>query len=179
MRETDLKEQLGFPVFLKLRNKKIVVLGAGEVAYRRVQSLLHFAENITVVGADISSKMKVLADTRRIQLTEKKVTYSDVRSAFLDDEAGGGFLHGAFIVLACTDDPELNSFIYRICRHKEILSNNCSNREECDFYFPSLVLTDDITIGISGNGSDHRKVKSTREKIEGLIGENHADYHRD
>ena len=44
--------------------------------------------------------------------------------------------------------------------------NNCSDKEECDFYFPAVVYTDDIVIGINGGGKDHRRVKQVRERIE-------------
>ena len=79
------------------------------------------------------------------------------------------------MVLAATDDKELNQKIAQECRKKEtesgkrILLSVASDRELCDFYFPSVIKQDDIVVGINSGGKDPGKVKRVREKIEGVI----------
>ena len=70
------------------------------------------------------------------------------------------------IVLAATDDRAVNRRIREDCQSAGIMVNVADDRSLCDFYFPSVVMTDDAVIGISGDGSDHAGVKEMRRRIE-------------
>ena len=80
-------------------------------------------------------------------------------------------LRYADLVLACTDDPELNGEIYSVCKCLGIPVNVCSDRRKCDFYFPGIVARDNVVIGVTAGGTDHRKAREVREKIERLLEE--------
>ena len=80
-------------------------------------------------------------------------------------------LRYADLVLACTDDPELNGEIYSVCKCLGIPVNVCSDRRKCDFYFPGIVAKDNVVIGVTAGGTDHRKAREVREKIERLLEE--------
>ena len=80
-------------------------------------------------------------------------------------------IENADLVLACTDDPELNGEIYSVCKCLGIPVNVCSDRRKCDFYFPGIVARDNVVIGVTAGGTDHRKAREVREKIERLLEE--------
>ncbi len=141
-----------FPVFIDLSDKKIVVVGAGKIGSRRIQTLADFTEHLTVIAEEASPEVEKLADEGRI--TWKQQSYE--RELILD----------ADLVLACTDDPELNSGIYSVCKCLGIQVNVCSDKNKCDFYFPGVVHMDNVVVGITASGEDHHQAKVVREKIE-------------
>ena len=85
-----------------------------------------------------------------------------------------GLCRGAFLVLAATDDRELNARICRDGKREGAFVNNASDRRQCDFYFPSVVRDRGRVVGISGGGEDHAAVKRLREKIEWVLMEDSA-----
>lgn len=70
-----------------------------------------------------------------------------------------------FMVLAATDNEEVNEGIYRECREKGILVNVCSNRNYCMFQFPGVALKGDLVIGVNGGGEDHHLAKRWTDRI--------------
>lgn len=141
-----------FPMFIDISDKKIVMIGGGMIAERRVKALLYFAENITVIAPEITAEIQKLADDGRI--VWKKMRY--VKEV----------LDGADFVLAVTDDADCNEQIVLDCQKQGIMVNTSHKKELCDFYFPGTVIDDDIVVGISSSGQDHTKVKTMRELIE-------------
>lgn len=141
-----------FPLFIDLSEKKIMLIGGGVIAERRVKTLLHFAENITVVAPEITEDLQNLAD-------DGKIAWRKMRYA-------AGIIKGADLVLAATNDEICNEQIVMDCKEAGILVNASHKQELCDFYFPGTVIEDDIVIGISSGGKDHTKVKDTRKLIE-------------
>nr|MCR5626150.1 hypothetical protein [Lachnospiraceae bacterium] len=78
---------------------------------------------------------------------------------------------GMCLVLACTDDLVINKTITKISRDKGIPANNCSDKNDCDFYFPGLIYKEPFTVGITASGEAHKLVKKIREKTEEVIDE--------
>ena len=70
-----------------------------------------------------------------------------------------------FMVIAASDDNDLNRNIVALGREKGILVNSASCREDCDFYFPAIAAKDNIVVGIAGDGSDHRAVADLAAKV--------------
>lgn len=160
-----MKNKLGyFPLFLDIRSKRILVVGAGNIALRRIKTLIHFTEEVEVASKDICPEIEAIVELKRVRVVGG--VYEE------------GMLDGIFMVLACTDDRELNSKICTAARARGILANNCSNQKECDFFFPSVVKQEELVIGINDCGANHKKVKETRRQIEQIIGGNDANYNR-
>lgn len=150
-----MKPSLYFPLFVDLSAKKIVVIGAGTIARRRVQVLSDFTEHITVIASDIHADIQILANEGKLTVIQKKYEGSDINDAD--------------IVLAATNDVILNQKIAEHCIQKHILVNNCSDRSQCDFYFPGIIHTGDIVIGVTANGKDHGKAKQMTEQIKKIL----------
>lgn len=153
-----------FPLFMDISDKRILVVGAGAIALRRIKTLLLFTDKIEVAARSVCPEITTLSEEHRIQ--------------FVGNSFEEGMLAGVFMVLACTDDRELNSRICSKAHEQGILVNNCSSREACDFFFPSVIRQGELVIGINAGGKDHKKIKETRRKIEQMMGGNDADYNR-
>ena len=81
-------------------------------------------------------------------------------------------LGGMDLVLAATSDAKLNGEIGRLCREQGIPVNVCSRKEDCDFFFPSVIQKGDLVIGINASGKDHRLVKKTRQELRSFLNMN-------
>lgn len=149
-------ERPHFPMFIDLTGRKILVAGGGKIALRRVHTLLRFGAEVHVTAPVFCEEMKILEQKNMI-----KAKHRDYRT---DD------VEGMDIVLAATDDREVNRRIWSDCRSAGVMVNTADDRSLCDFYFPSVVMTEDTVIGISGSGSNHTKVKEMRVQIEKACG---------
>ena len=144
-----------FPMFIDLTDKKILVAGGGTIALRRVRTLLKFGADIHVIAPEFCEELSQMEKEGKITAEHREYRTGDI--------------DGAQIVLAATDDHEVNRQIWKECRAAGVLVNVADDKKLCDFYFPSVVLTDDTVIGINCRGMDHAKVKETRIKIEKAV----------
>lgn len=146
-----------FPLFLDVREKNVVFFGGGKIAQRRVEAMSHFACQITVIAPEVTDSIRALADAGEIRCLPEKYEAS--------------MLENADMVLICTDDGALNHEIYTACRERGILANNCSNREECDFYFPGIAMKEETVVAVNAGGNAHKKAADLRRQIQQLLDE--------
>ena len=152
MNNTD---KLYFPIFIDLSEKHIVVVGAGKIASRRVRTLLEFAGKITVVAPEISEEILAMAGKGPVQLKKRAFEEAD--------------LDGTDMVLAITDDKELNKKIGTLCKEKKIPVNTSHDKDLCDFYFPGVVQKENVVVGVTASGKDHKQAKEVTEKIREVL----------
>lgn len=155
------KERKFFPLFMDFTQKKAVVIGGGKIATRRVKSMLEFMGEITVIAPECTDEIEKLYQQGKILYKNKKYESHDIEDADM--------------VLAITDDKNLNEEIYSVCRQKNILVNISSNQEKCDFHFPGILEYDEIVIGFNGHGKNHKKVRQIRETIQEIL-DNEGEY---
>ncbi len=141
-----------FPLFISLEGHKILVVGGGAIAERRVESLLPFGANLTVVAPSYTDKIAQWGSHGKINLLPRVFAFEDLRECDL--------------VLAATSDAELNAQIYYQCRELQIPANDSSDVTLTDFHFPGIVCQGDLTIGINASGKDHSKARRARLAIE-------------
>ena len=146
------KEKKMFPLFVDLTKKKVLVVGAGKIASRRVKTLLPFAGEVVVEAPEASEEIFSLA--RQGEILHKEKTYSR------ED------LYYADLVIAATDNKEVNEDIYSACKCLGIQVNVASDQKKCDFHFPGVLEYDGVVMGFNGGGKDHRKVRQVREKVQ-------------
>lgn len=152
-----MREELYFPLFVDLTKKSIIVIGAGKIAARRVKSLLPFVGDMKVIAPEVSSEITEMAASSDgvLVIEQRPFEPSD--------------LDGADMVLAVTNDKELNTRIGTLCNEKKILVNVSHEKELCDFYFPGVVQKDNIVIGITASGKDHSKARKVTEQIRAMM----------
>ena len=144
-----------FPLFFDLRGKKVVFIGGGAIAERRVRVLAEFAGELTAAAPEFTEGLETLAAGGALTLVRKTYDASD--------------LAGAALVFACTDRTEGNEAVVRDARAAGIPVNDCENRELCDFYFPGVVTEGDVVVGMTASGKDHKKAKEVRGEIAELL----------
>ena len=155
-----------FPMFIDIEGKHILVVGAGKIALRRVQTLLQFRARIKAIAKEIPKEQKeafhLLVSEGKIVLEEKAFEESDLTEAL-------------FLVLAATNVKKLNHEICMLCRKRKILANTATDRTDCDFYFPAVAVQEELVVGITGDGSDHRKVAETAARIRKVLEMEHEE----
>ena len=146
-----------FPLFVNLNDKRVVFVGGGTVALRRLRTILPFVNNVEVIAPEVTPEVQAMADEGAVTLRKEAFT--------------PGCLDGADMVFACTNDDELNARIADDCHEAGRLVSVSSNRHLCDFYFPGVVQYENMVVGISAAGRDHRRVRQLRKRIERLLEE--------
>lgn len=150
-----------FPIFIDISDYDIVVIGGGTIATRRVKTLVEFCKHITVVSPEITASLEELA-------AQEKITW---RKEVYHKEA----VWNADMVFAATNQPEINQKIKKDClllkleTGKRILFNAIDDKKNCDFYFPSIVQSEDVVVGINSSGASPKKTKEVRKQIEELL----------
>lgn len=165
-----VKETLAdwFPMFVNINNKNIAVVGAGNIASRRIKTLLQFSCNLRIVAKEVSEEIKQLVDknihinkeeglNRSVEIFEKEFDIEDIK--------------GADIVLTATNNREINQYIGCQCKERGILVNVADTKEECDFYFPGVIIKEDLVVGITAQGKSHRLAKNGAELIRTALGD--------
>lgn len=143
-----------FPMFIDLTDRKIFVAGGGRIARRRIEALVKFGADIHVAAPQVCPEIALLAEEGKIKILLREYRPSD--------------LDGMEFAIAATDDREVNRAVYAECRKRGIPVNVADDKTLCDFYFPALVLTDDVVIGIGSGGESPGRVKEVRQRIEKL-----------
>ena len=146
-----------FPMFIDMTDKSVLVAGGGRIALRRVRTMLRFGVQVRVAAPELCPELAEMERSGQICAVHRAYETGD--------------LEGVSFVLATTDSREVNRQIRGDCREKAIPVNVSDNRELCDFYFPSVVMTEDAVIGISSGGEDPGRTKELRRKIEETLGE--------
>ena len=150
-----MKNSAFFPLFVDISEKKIVVIGGGAIATRRVKTLLPFEPQIVVVAPEVTGELEELEKEEKITIFHRKYQREDI--------------YDAWMVLAATNDPELNNGIYSVAKCLGALVNVASNQEKCDFHFPGVIRKDPYVIGINGSGKDHKGTAELRKQIEAMV----------
>ena len=145
-----------YPVFVDLDSQKVLVVGGGEVAERKIKTLLIYGCRISVISPLLTPFLKELAVKRTIH----HLPYESL-SKSLDD---------AFMVIAATDDPEVNRQIASQAKEKGLLVNAVDQPGDCNFIMPSIVRRGNLQIAISTAGKSPALAKKLRREMEGMFG---------
>ncbi|MDD3338094.1 MAG: bifunctional precorrin-2 dehydrogenase/sirohydrochlorin ferrochelatase [Lachnospiraceae bacterium] len=154
-----------FPIFMDLTGRKITVIGAGTIAARRVKVLCDFGADVTVVAEEISDAIRELP----VQIKEAHIAVPGMEQIDNDRFDLSTLMERSFLVLAATDNEKVNNYICGMAKHKGIPVNIASDHTKCDFYFPGIVQKDDMVVGVVGTGSNHKRVREIKEKIEEIL----------
>ena len=145
-----------FPVSIDLNNKNVLVIGAGKVALRKIETLLNYNCNINVITKEIlEEKFLELEKNNKIKI-------------FKNQEFEEKFLENIFLVITATDNEILNKEISQLCMSKNILVNNVTSKDNMNIRFMSIYEKDDIQIAISANGNPKKAVE-IKNKIKDIF----------
>ena len=145
-----------FPVSIDLNNKNVLVIGAGKVALRKIETLLNYNCNINVITKEIlEEKFLELEKNNKIKI-------------FKNQEFEEKFLQDFFLVVVATDNEALNKNISQLCMSKNILVNNITSKDDMNVRFASIYEKDDIQITISANANPKKAVE-IKNKIKDIF----------
>ncbi|QNU65258.1 bifunctional precorrin-2 dehydrogenase/sirohydrochlorin ferrochelatase [Ruminiclostridium herbifermentans] len=148
-------------MFINLNNKKCVVIGGGEVASRKVEVLLRYKADLTVIAPEFNPTLIDLEINKKIKLIKREYSEGDIDTAAL--------------IVAATSSPMVNERVYRDAVKSNIPVNVVDNPYKCTFFFPSVVNRGDLTIGISTSGKYPALAKKIRKVTEKYITEDYSE----
>ncbi|GAN32008.1 MAG: bifunctional precorrin-2 dehydrogenase/sirohydrochlorin ferrochelatase [Candidatus Brocadia sp. AMX2] len=148
-----------YPIFLNIQDKKCVVVGGGDVAWRKVCSLKDAGAKVTVVSPEFCPEL------------EKETGIERVRQKY-----DSKFLKEAALVVASTDDGAVNKMIYSDAVERGILVNVVDKPEFCSFIVPSSVMRGDLCISISTGGASPALARNIREFLEKQFGDEYGEF---
>jgi|Deesub1362B_J571_1020462.scaffolds.fasta_scaffold00107_28 precorrin-2 dehydrogenase/sirohydrochlorin ferrochelatase len=146
-----------YPVFLNLKGKKCIVIGGGEVAERKVLSLLQAQAEVTVISPSLTEGLGFLKLHNRITHIAREYREGD--------------LEGAFLVIAATSDEEANSRVFNEAEKRGIPVNVVDSPGLCRFIVPSVIRKGSLTIAISTSGVSPAMARTLRQEIENFLPE--------
>jgi len=144
-----------FPLFLKLKDQACLVVGAGEIAARKIELLARAGANITVIAGEISLAVSSLQTTHDLTLLQKPFSPDDI----------GDFR----LVVSATDDEETNRLVAKTAAEHNIPVNVVDNPELCSFIFPAIIDRSPIIAAVSSGGAAPVLSRLLRAKIEAAI----------
>lgn len=152
-----------YPVFLKVSNLHILIVGGGNVALEKLTFLLKSSPNAQVEMVSPMFREETIALANRFHIKMNVAPYEN------------SFLEGKHIAIATTDNVPVNEQVYHDCRKRQILVNVADNPPFCDFYMGGIVTKGNVKVAISTNGQSPTTAKRLRQFFEDVIPENIDD----
>ena len=149
-----------FPLFLSIKGKKCLVVGGGDVAYRKVQSLLPTGARIIVVSPRVVQGLTFLEAKERIRIRKRSFHVNDMR--------------GTILVIGATDSVDVNRKVWSQATKKGILCNVVDRPALCNVIFPSVVRRGRLQIAISTGGASPAMASFIRRNMEADYGDEYA-----
>ena len=149
-----------YPIMLDLRGKRAVVVGGGQVAERKIETLLRNEAEVCVVAQELNSDLKMHVAAGKVKWIGKEYDEQD--------------LNGACLVITATDNPDLNRQVSGDAKRKGILINAVDQPEDCSFIVPSILRRGDLLIAISTSGNSPMLAKKIRRTLEEQFGQEYA-----
>lgn len=144
-----------FPIYLNLSEERVIVVGAGTIAKRRIRTLINYTNHLVVIAPEVNRELKLLEEKGQLTILKKHVAMED--------------LDGAALVIAASSENKINRAVSEYCQANRIPVNVCNTREKSDFYFSSLVQKDEIVIGVSSSGKNPAKGRAIAAKIREML----------
>jgi precorrin-2 dehydrogenase/sirohydrochlorin ferrochelatase len=141
-----------YPVFLKLHNLNVLIVGGGNVGLEKLSFLLKSSPNanVEVVAPKFLPELEALSQNHpSVKLTYKKFNRWMLRKRHL--------------VIACTDDLTVNKRVYDLSRKRYLICNIADTPPLCDYYLGGIVTKGNVKIAISTNGKSPTTAKRLRE----------------
>ncbi len=144
-----------FPLFFNLKQRRCLVVGAGDTAFRKVTLLLKTSTHVTVIAPEINKDVQALFQQQHIELIEKVFEDTD--------------LPGYDLVISATQCKQTNSHVANCARQHNIPINVVDSPELCDFIFPAIIDRSPVFVAVSSGGASPVLARLLRSKIESMI----------
>jgi len=162
--QTCVRDMLATPFYiacLKLKGRRCLVVGGGEVGLEKVEGLLACDGEVTLVAPDAVPELEALA-------AEGSITW-------LAREYESADLDGHLIAIAATNDTDVNIKVFDDAESRSMLVNVCDVPPLCNFILPAIVRTGPLAVAISTAGASPALAKRMKREIAEMFGEPYAD----
>jgi precorrin-2 dehydrogenase/sirohydrochlorin ferrochelatase len=162
--QTCVRDMLETPFYiacLKLSGRRCLVVGGGEVGLEKVEGILACGGDVTLIAPEAEPELRELATEGSIRWEPREY-------------AGAADLEGVFMVIAATNDTDVNIRVYDDAEARAMLVNVVDVPPLCNFILPAIVRTGPLAIAISTAGASPALAKRMKDEIAALYGEEHA-----
>ncbi len=141
-----------FPIFINVENVKVLVIGLGCIAARRINVLKNFGAEITVITKEVKTNVE------NIDIKIKEFEEDDIKEIY-------------DIIIAATDNNAVNKNIIKLAKEKNIkYYNSISDKNDNNFFFPAVIENDEIVCGLtSKNGLNHKIAKQYADILRNTL----------
>lgn len=149
-----------YPIFLKLHQLNVLIVGGGNVGLEKLSFMLKSSPNanVEVVATKFLPELEALVENHpSVKLTQSKFKKKMLKKRHM--------------VIACTDDLEVNKRVFDLSRKRFLICNIADTPPLCDYYLGGIVTKGNVKIAISTNGKSPTTAKRLREFFEEVIPE--------
>jgi len=146
---------------LKLTGRVCLVVGGGEIGLEKIEGLLACDATVRLIAPGAADGLRALADEGSIEWQRREY-------------AGAQDLEGVFMVIACTDDTDINIRVFDDAERRAMLVNIVDVPPLCNFILPAIVRTGPLAIAISTAGASPALAKRMKREIGELFGDDYA-----
>ncbi len=157
----DMLETPFYIACLKLKGRRCLVVGGGDVGLEKVEGLLACDGKVTLIAPVAHPELEALAAEGSIEWEQRPY-------------AGAADLEGAFMAIAATDDTEVNIGVYDDAERRAMLVNVVDVPPLCNFILPAIVRSGPLAIAISTAGASPALAKRMKREVSELFGEEYA-----
>jgi precorrin-2 dehydrogenase / sirohydrochlorin ferrochelatase len=151
-----------FPLFLKLKARQCLVVGAGSVAESKIASLMEAGAKVRVIAPEATPRVRSWARARKIDWRQRRFRLTDLREVFL--------------VVAASSSRRLHEQVFKEARRFGVLCNVVDVPELCDFYYPAVVRRGDLQIAVSTSGQSPALAQRLRQELERQFAPEYGDW---
>ena len=144
-----------FPAFLKLDNKKVLIVGGGKIASDKIGHILDFTSDISIIAPEISAEISRVIKDKNLSFKQREYMRGDIK--------------GFDIVVIAINDIPLQAEIFEESKEYKCLCNSVDSTDYCDFIFGSYIKKDDLTVAISTSGASPAVAKHLKRYLQELI----------
>lgn len=149
-----------YPINLNIQNIKITIIGGGKVAYRKTTNFLDFGKNVTVISKEFVDEFKEI---------EKDID-------MIYDEYNEKYIKDSFLVIAATNNKDINHKIGTYCNEYGKLVNIVDDKELSNFTVPSYVKRGELLISISTGGNSPSLSAKIKKELEQKYDDSYEEY---
>jgi precorrin-2 dehydrogenase/sirohydrochlorin ferrochelatase len=151
-----------YPIFAVIEDKPCLVVGGGPVGERKVRDLLTAGARVTVASPGLTPALAELARAGRIRHLAEDFTPEQLR--------------GMVLVMAATDDPQVNARVAAAAQERSIWVNVADGPEFCSFIVPAQVRRGDLTLAIGTGGASPALARKLRQELQQRFGPEYGPY---
>ncbi|WP_053956643.1 precorrin-2 dehydrogenase/sirohydrochlorin ferrochelatase family protein [Inediibacterium massiliense] len=151
-----------YPMMLNIYNQPCLVIGGGEVAQRKISSLLSYGANITLISPHITEKLNSLVEEGKIKYIKREYKEGDLK--------------GYFLAYITTNYKKVNELCIKEARKEGVLVNIADHPKECDFFIPAVFHRGDLQVCISTNGKSPMLTKKIKEELKELFPKEYEEF---